>query len=350
MATHRSATLRDVAEEAGLSVSTISRALAGNPVIPEETQERARKAAAKLNYRPNAQARALRSARTNTIGLIVPNMLNQFFAELATSIQNSAVDASLCTLIASTNEDPDQLKRALEVMEDQRVDGLIVVPHAGGEEYINNLRAKGVPIILFDRHLEGCDAPAVISNPEPGLRAAITQLKENGHTRIGYLAGPDNTSTGVERRQTVEDLCNEFGGLDLVIAEGGYLLEEGFEGAENLLDAKVTAIIAGDSMMTLGALQAAHGRQLEIGEDISIVGFDNFLSFQVQKHPLTVIDQNVAQLGKTSFEILQHGINLAQERRRKAGRGQPIPNDNTPAITSLPTSLVVRDSIGPAKK
>ncbi|MDO4909290.1 MAG: LacI family DNA-binding transcriptional regulator [Corynebacterium sp.] len=349
MATHRSATLRDVAEEAGLSVSTISRALAGNPVIPEETQERARKAAAKLNYRPNAQARALRSARTNTIGLIVPNMLNQYFAELATSIQSSAVNAQLCTLIANTNDDPEQLKRALEVMEDQRVDGLIVVPHAGAEEAINNLRAKGVPVILFDRHLNGCDAPAVISNPEPGLRAALTQLKENGHSRIGYLTGPSDTSTGVERRQTVEDLSNEFGGIDLVIAEGGYLLEDGLAAADKLLDAKVTAIIAGDSMMTLGALQACHARKLEIGEEISVVGFDNFLSFQVQKHPLTVVDQNVEQLGKTTFEILQHGINLAQERRRNAGRGRPIPTDNTPAITSLPTSLVVRESVGPAR-
>lgn len=342
--THRSATLRDVAEEAGLSVSTISRALAGNPVIPEETQERARKAAAKLNYRPNAQARALRSARTNTIGLIVPNMLNQFFAELTTEIQTSAVNAQLCTLIANSNDDPEQLIRALEVMEDQRVDGLIVVPHVGAEEAINNLREKGVPVILFDRHLEGCDAPAVVSNPEPGLRAALEELKTKGHTHIGYLTGPSDTSTGIERLEVVQNLAQELG-FTLEIATGGYTLEDGHTAALDLLDRNVTAILAGDSMMTVGVLKSCHERKLDLGKDISLIGFDNFVTFVVQKHPLTVIDQNVSQLGKTTFELLQNSINLAHERRRAAGRGRPVPTDSTPAITSLPTSLVKRDSV-----
>lgn len=320
----RTPTLKDVAAEAGLSISTISRALAGNPVIPEETRKRALEAARRLGYRPNAQARALRSSKTDTIGVIIPNVSNQYFAELAQTIQTGATLANKCVVVATSNDDPYQLISALGVMENQRVDGVIVVPHIGTASAIQHLIDLNIPVVLLDRGLDGIEAPVVTSDPRPGLHAACRLLIENRYGRIGYLAGPDTTTTAKERLDVFQSMSHAAW---VTTHEGGYSMDEGYTAASALLDQGVEAIVAGDSMMTMGALRAIYERGLEVGKDVALVGFDDFDTFVLQPRPITIIDQNVTEMGDAAFTMLEELI-----------KRHPVES------VKIPTRLIVRDS------
>lgn len=317
-------TLKDVAQEAGLAVSTVSRALADHPAIPEKTKQRVRKAAQKLNYRPNAQARALRNAKTNTIGVVIPHLTNPYFAELAAAVQDAALEAGLYTLLGNSNDDPQQLIQAVEIMQSQRVDGLIVVPHVGTEAALSEIIANNTPLVLVDRELNSVNATSVSTDPSAGLDAAITLLATRGHQRIGYLAGPLDTSTGMDRLNAFKESCARQG-LEHSVHLGGYQEQQGYVGTQNILS-DVSAIIAGDSMMTIGALRACHDLNLRPGIDIELIGFDDFPVFQLQSPPLTIIDQDVSAMGRRAFSELQERIGGTSSVKK----------------VKLPTSLILR--------
>ncbi|GAA1425673.1 LacI family DNA-binding transcriptional regulator [Corynebacterium durum] len=324
-------TLKDIAAEVGVSISTVSRALADHPAIPQKTKQRVLKAAQKLNYRPNAQARALRNSKTNTIGLVIPNLFNPYFAELAAAVQNAAIDAGLYTLLGISNDDPKGLIQAVEIMQHQRVDGIIAVPHIGTEKELTALAKQNVPLVLVDRELDIVPATSVSTDPAEGIKAAVSMLVTGGHESIGYLAGPQDTSTGVDRLEAFRSACGSFGIDQYPMLLGGYVEEQGYVGTQELLKLGVSAIIAGDSMMTVGALRACHEHRLTPGFDIALVGFDDFPVFQLQNPPLTIINQHVSTMGAKAFEELH-----------KLLRG-----DSAQHKIKLPTTLIVRGSTPP---
>ncbi|QGU07970.1 Ribose operon repressor [Corynebacterium occultum] len=322
------ATLKEVAQLAGVSISTTSRALSGHSAISAGTAERVRAAAIELSYQPNAQARALRAARTSTIGLTIPSVINPYFAGLAAAVQHAASEASLSTILFTSEEDPEELAKALRVLAGHRVDGLLVVPHEENSEQLLELRNLGVPLVLVDRTLPDTEITSVSSDPTEGVTAAVRHLKERGHLSIGYLSGPVDTSTGRERLAAFHDACRAEGFGDQPVYPGGYEQREGYEGTRTLLAQGIRAIIAGDTMMSIGALEACHTLGVEVGRDIALVGFDDHPIFQLQPAPLTVIDQQVTELGIRAFEVLQHLI---------AG-------DTPPVSVRLPTKLKIRAS------
>lgn len=326
----RPATLKDVAKLAGVSVSTTSRALSGHPAITAATVAKVRAAAESLRYRPNVQARALRAARTGTIGLTIPSVINPYFAALAVAVQQAAGRAKLATILFNSNENAEELSLALQVLQDHRVDGIIAVPHENNLKQLSTIRDRGVPLVLVDRELPGTDIPSVSSDPGPGLSAAVAHLVAQGHRNIGYLAGPLSTSTGRLRLSIFNTACTAAGLPAQPVYHGGYQQSQGYAGTGELLDRGVSAIIAGDSMMSIGALEACHERQLQVGEDISLIGFDDNPVFRLQAAPLTIIDQNVTELGVRAFEILSDLM---------SGKSPPV-------TTTLPTTLRIRDSSG----
>lgn len=298
------ATLRDVAAAAGVSVSTASRALADNPVIAERTRERVRRCAEELNYRPNAQARALRSARTHIIGVTVPSLVNPYFAKMAHVIQQAAADHQLSTIISTTAENPDRLATSLDALSAQRVDGILAVPYIGSEDAFTRLRQARIPVILIDRELPAAALPTIASDPHPGIDAAVAHLLARGHTHIGYLSGPMTTSTGVGRLAAFEEACGRRGVEKREIYRGGYDRAIGYAGTEELLDRGVHAVIAGDSMMSVGALEACHARGVDIGRDLALIGFDDNATMRLQSSPVSVIDQDVADLATRGLHLL----------------------------------------------
>ncbi len=303
----RATTLKDIAQLTHLSVSTISRALSNNASIPESTRLRVVEAAESLNYRPNAQARALRKSRTDTIGLLVPNIENPYFATLAAAVQRHARKAGVSTILSNTEEDPELLNQALDIMDDQRLDGIIVVPHFQSERKVMELAGRNVPIVLADRSFNHATLPSVTSDPLPGMTAAVDLLTA-ADVSLGYLSGPQDTSTGRQRLGTFEGLCIDRGITGVSVYYGGYRQESGYEGIKVLLEQGVNAIIAGDSMMTIGALLAIHELDLKVGEELQLIGFDDSPIFQLQNPPLTIIDQHVAEMGRTAFDILKRII------------------------------------------
>ncbi len=313
----RATTLKDIAEVTQLSVSTISRALSNNASIPESTRQRVIDAAERLNYRPNAQARALRKSQTDTIGLIVPNIENPYFASLAAAVQKQARSAGVSTILTNSEENPELLNQTLDVMDDQRLDGIIVVPHFQTEQKAKELADRGVPIVLADRTFNHTNLPSVTSDPIPGMTAAVDLLTA-ADVSLGYLSGPQDTSTGRQRLGAFEDLCINRGITGVSVYYGGYRQESGYEGVKVLLEQGANAIIAGDSMMTIGALMAIHEMDLKIGEDLQLIGFDDNPIFRLQNPPLTIIDQHVADMGRTAFDLLQRII--AGDKERKSVR------------------------------
>lgn len=300
----RATTLKDIAQVTQLSVSTVSRALANNSSIPESTRQRVVEVAEKLNYRPNAQARALRKSRTDTIGLIIPNIENPYFSALAAAIQSVARQAGVSTILSNSEENPEILSQTLDIMDDQRLDGIIVVPHMQSKDKVVELAARGVPIVLADRCFEDTSIPSVTSDPTPGMTEAFDLLCA-ADVHLGYLAGPQDTSTGRQRLEAFEKLCVDREITGASVFYGGYRQVSGYDGIKVLIEQGANAIIAGDSMMTIGALHAIHEMDLKIGKDLQIIGFDNNPTFRLQNPPLTIIDQHVQEMGKAAFGILQ---------------------------------------------
>ncbi|HCG46436.1 MULTISPECIES: LacI family DNA-binding transcriptional regulator [Corynebacterium] len=317
------ATLKDVAAAAGVSVSTASRSLADNPAISEATRRRVKKAAASLNYHPNAQARALRSSRSNAIGLVIPSLVNPYFAAMAAAIEEAAEARGFATIITSSAEDGTKLASALDALSSRQVDGIVAVPMHGAEEALVATAALR-PLLLVDRHLG--DLPAVVSDPTPGIAAALALLKRRGHSRIGYLSGPDSTSTGRER---LEVFLRESSGLDVIVHDGGFRRKEGYKATLDLLDSQVTAIVAGDSMMTFGALEACHNAQVDIGKQLALVGFDDFVFLRYQPSPVSVIDQEVDRLGVAAVDSLIHAIETKTTPRGVVHPTRFIPRPST---------------------
>lgn len=335
MARSLQATLKDVARLAKVSTSTASRALSNNPAISEATREKVKECAKQLNYQPNEQARALRQSRTNIIGLIVPSLINPYFAEMGTTIQGRAAQLGMTTLIANTNEKLDELRASMEMMISQRVDGLIVVPSEGIDDLIERARDTGVPIVMLDRAIATEGVTSITSDASVGITQAVEHLKEQRHLPIGYLAGPDTTSTGRERKEAFKQACKDAGlTVEHIYHCKDYLVEEGRAGTKELLSKGVKALIAGDSMMTIGVLEQCRDENLEIGKDVAVVGFDNYPLFELQPKPITIIDQNVADMSVQAMDIL---YSLIEAIRKK----EQLPK---PQSLKTGTNLVVRQS------
>ena len=295
-------TLRDIARACGVSVSTVSRALANNPAIAEKTRAAIQAAAKELDYRPNAQARALKNSRTDAIGVVVPSLINPFFSAMTAAIEDEANKAGYATIITSSGESTPKITEAVEALRARQVDGIIAVPHAESVDMLE-LVARSTPLLFIDRYIPGCAIPAVISNSAPGIKAALEALASRGHKKVGYLAGPQTTSTGLERLEEFQRFSEDLG-MEQVIHHGGYLYEEGLTGTQKLLEQQPTAIIAGDSMMTFGALEALYRHNVDIGKQIALVGFDDFVFMRIQPAPVAIIDQNVEEMGRIALRNL----------------------------------------------
>lgn len=360
--THRP-TLKDVARAADVSVSTASRALSGSDRISQATRDLVAQAAAEIGYRPNIQARALRMSRSTTIAVVVPSLVNHYFAAMVTAIQEHAATRGITTIVAATNESAEEHSKALDALTDQRVAGIICVPHEDCAAQIRALAAGGTPVVLVDRTLPdpapptsdtaedaasasrpGPQAtpaiPTVTSDPRPGMTAALELLADAGSLPVGYLSGPMSTSTGRERLEVFTSAAAGLGLDTSHVFRGGYEQELGRRGAEELIDQGVAALFAGDSMMTVGVIEACHRRDLEIGVDIAVIGFDNQPLFDLQPRPITVIDQDVRRMALTALQILADLVNGAP-----GDATTETDHTGRPAHIRVPTRLITRRSV-----
>ncbi|SCL30245.1 transcriptional regulator, LacI family [Micromonospora rhizosphaerae] len=329
-------TLRDVAEAAGVHAATASRAL--NPetrrLVNAETARRVLKAAESLGYQPNPIARSLKTAKSRTIGLVIPDLTNPLFPPIVRGIEDVLGPAGYSALIVNTDHDPAREEALVASLRSRQVEGLIIATARLDHPLLRELHQQGVPMVLVNRRTENVDVPCVTPDDAAGVAMAVKHLAGLGHTRIAHLAGPTSTSTGVVRANAFRTALHEHGLDDdpsLIVACEYWTEEAGARALRHLLDsgADPSAIVAGNDLIALGCYDVFAERRISCPRDMSVVGFNDMPFLDKLRPPLTTIAVPHHQVGVEAARML---LELFEESARPA------------RSVLLPLSLVVRGS------
>ena len=300
--------MRDVARAAGVSVNTVSRALAGKPDVSPETRARVLEVAERLGYRPNKLAQGLRSNKTFTIGVIVTDIANPFFAELVKGVEEAARQNGYSIILEDTSESPEQEARAIEVMLSQRVDGLLLTPVQSQVEVVKEVLKSKIPLVLMGRYFPDLEAPYVVSDDFQGAILATEHLIELGHRDIAHVAGPLHISSAQDRLSGYRQALQEHGipAREGFVLAGAVTLRDGYEAGRELLklDPLPTAVFAYSDLVAIGLMQALMEEEVEIPGDVSLVGYDGIEFSAYTKVPLTTVRIPKRTLGQQAVEML----------------------------------------------
>jgi LacI family transcriptional regulator len=329
-------TLRDVAAAAGVHPATASRAL--NPetrrLVNAETARRVLRVAASLSYEPNPIARSLKTAKSRTIGLVLPDLTNPLFPPIVRGIDDVLGPTGYCSLIVNTDNDAAREQALVASLRSRQVDGLIVATARLDHPLLAQLHEQGVRMVLVNRRAEHLDVPSVTPDDAAGIGLAVDHLVRLGHRRVVHLAGPQTTSTGVIRARAFRSAIRDHG-LDedpaLVVVCSNWTEEEGARGLRQVIDsgAEFTAVVAGNDLIALGCYDVFRERGLRCPEDLSVVGFNNVPFIDKLWPPLTTIALPHHQIGVEAARMLLESLN------------QP---DRPARSVLLPVTLVTRES------
>lgn len=335
------ATMNDVARVANVSIATVSHVINGTRFVSAERVERVQLAMQELGYTPDATARSLRVGRTDTLGLVIPDNSNPFFAALARWIEEAGFEAGYTTILANSNERPDREHRYVSTLVSKRVDGLILSPSRGDHSTLARLlRNAQIPVVVVDREAQLPDADVVVYDNAGGSYEAVRYLIELGHTSIGCVAGPADTTSATQRvdgfRKALEDA-----GLPLpdhAVVEADFHFSGGREATARLLGTgeRFTALFAGNDLMAAGAIRELTERGIEVPRDMSVIGFDDAPLAEMITPALTTMRQPLQEMAHTAVSLLLSrvtGSDGAQPTRRV-----------------LPTALVIRESTAPPRR
>ena len=308
-------TLRDVAEAAGVHPATASRAL--NPstrgLVNADTARRVIRVAESLGYRPNPIARGLKTAKSGTVGLVIPDLTNPLFPPIVRGIEDVLEPAGYSGLIVNTDNDPRREQALVESLRSRQVEGLIVATALLDHPLLERLRREGVRMVLVNRRAEGVDLPSITPDDAAGVDLAVQHLAGLGHRRIVHLAGPATTSTGVVRARAFRAAVRELG-LDEdpgLIATCDYWSEDaGALALRGLLDAgtEVTAVVAGNDLIALGCYDVFLERGIDCPAEVSVVGFNDMPFLDKLRPPLTTIAIPHQQIGAEAARLLLDSI------------------------------------------
>jgi len=332
------ATLRDVAKRAGLSAATASRALSGHPHVDEATRRRVVRVARELGYRPNALARALRVRTTRTIGLIIPDIRNDFYAESATVLQGALESHGYRLILCISNGDPDHDRSYLRALAEHRVDGIVHVPSTPTEPDELDAGGRRIPLIELLRHSPEGRFDAIVSDDREGAAALTRHLVQLGHRRIALLTGPDAYSTTRYRVAGYRDGLHDVAvppGCDRVYY-GAYTSASGYALAREALAAtpRPTALFSSGSPLTSGVLRALAEARVRVPRDVSLVAFEDPEWYAMSVPALTCYALPLREMGRVAADRIVARVSDAAVRERAAD------------VLRFGGRLVVRDSTG----
>jgi LacI family transcriptional regulator len=298
--------LRDVAEAADVHMSTASRAL--NPktrsVVNAETAERVLAAAEKLGYSPHPLARGLRTSQTLSIGVVIPDLENPLFGPIIAGIEGGLVANGYSVLItAATSGNEGEAVRSLL---DHRVDGLILASASRTDPVLERLAEIGTPTVLVNRRAENVALPAIVGDDQLGIQLVVDHLVEMGHSVIGHIAGPDQMSTGWGRRRAFEEVMRDHG-LRIIVEDGvRFQVDPGVAATERLLEREpaITAIVAANDLLGLGAYRAVRAAGRRVGADIAITGYNDVTMLDLMEPPMTAVSVAYRQMGSQAAELV----------------------------------------------
>jgi LacI family transcriptional regulator len=335
----RSVTIRDVARLAEVHPGTVSRALNArtSDLVNRETAERVRRAAEQLGYRPNPIARGLKTNRSYTVGVLIPDMTNPLFPPILRGIEDRLDAAGYTALIVNTDNDPAHERRQLDAMLARQVDGFISATARLDTEELARVGAGGTPIVLVNRSLEDGSLPAVTVDDHHGSRLAVDHVVELGHERIAHVAGPQNVSTGHLRYLGFMAAMRDHGlevPTERLSFAHAFTEREGERACEAILAApgSVTAIVAANDRLAIGCYDALERHALRCPQEISITGFNDMPFVDRLRPPLTSVRIPQRDIGAVAADLLL----------RQLGDRPPDAHE-----VLLAPSLVVRKSTAP---
>ena len=294
------ATIKHVAARAGVSFTTVSHVVNGTRPVSDPVRSKVEAAIAELGYVPSGVARSLRVRATGTLGLLLPNASNPYFAELARGIEDHAERNGYSVILCNSDDDIDKQLRYLRVLLERRIDGLIVATVASDAAFAEALANLRVPLVLVDRSLDGVDADQLRVDHEQGAYLATRHLLELGHRRIVCIGGPASTQVAQLRAAGYQRALAEAGIEAQAVVDCPFTSPAGHAAAQTLLSAELrpTAIFAGNDMIALGVLRAAAERELQVPQQLSVVGFDDIEVSRYLHPALTTVGQCIGQLGE----------------------------------------------------
>ncbi|TCL75740.1 LacI family DNA-binding transcriptional regulator [Rhizobium sp. BK251] len=340
MTRERATSLKDVATAAGVSVTTVSRLLNGSLELPVETKQRIETAIQKLNYEPNPHARRLSRGRSDTIGLVVPDIANPFFATLVSAVEGEADRRGLALSLYATLNRTGREIAYLRLLDRNHVDGLVFVTNHPDDGELASLINQTGKVIVVDEDVPGASVPKLFCDNELGGYLAGKHLAEHGHRRVLYIGGPQEMISTRRRFHGLQKAMTEraTGKVELFRYEGDYTAEFGRAAAKRFLDEGMpaTAIFASSDEIAIGLIEVLRAQGVSIPEGVSVVGFDDVGPLHLFSPPLTAIRQPVRAIGQRALALLL-----------ETNWQQP---EATHAEELLPVEIVVRSSVAPPSK
>jgi LacI family transcriptional regulator len=302
--------IREVAKRAGVSLGTVSNVLNRPEIVAEETRQRVQLAIEEIGFVRNGSARQLRAGKSQYIGLVMLDVTNPFFTEVARGVEDAASQADCAVILCNSDDSLEKERRYLQVLEEQRARGVLITPVQSDASYLQRIRQRGIAVVLLDRPSRIKDLCSVSVDDVLGGELATMHLLELGHRRIGFVHGPLSIRQCLDRRRGVLRAVKVAGlDVDRVIVDvttAAQNAREGEASVEKLLcgKQKPTAVFCANDLLALGLIRSLMQRGLSIPGDMAIVGYDDVEFASVLSTPLTTIRQPKYELGRAAAELL----------------------------------------------
>jgi LacI family transcriptional regulator len=326
-------TIVEVAEQAGVSFGTVSRVINNDIHVKKETRERVLQTMQRLGFVANRQARSLAGGRSNSVGVLVPDLGTGYIGEIIRGIDAELSLTGLDLILYTTHRTASKEASYVANLATGMVDGLLLVLPRSPTDFIGNLTQRNFPFVLIDHQGTGCDCPAVGATNWQGGFNATEYLIKLGHRRIGFITGSMDLGCAVDRLAGYRSALRTYHIPETpeLVYEGTFFQPDGYAGASAFLDlpAPPTAIFASNDVMAMGCMDAVRNRGLRVPDDVSIVGFDDIPQASLVRPALTTINQPLEKMGRVATQIL---LDLLKHPEKEAER------------IELPTELILRDS------
>jgi len=331
-------TIVDVAERAGVSFGTVSRVINNDIHVKKETRERVLKAMQQMGFVANRQARSLAGGKSNTIGVLVPDLGTGYIGEIIRGIDAELSLSDLGLILYTTHRTASKEANYVANLATGMVDGLLLVLPRSPSDFVGNLTQRKFPFVLIDHQGVGCDCHAVGATNWQGGYHATEYLIKLGHSRIGFITGWMDLGCAIDRLDGYRAALRTYHIPEApeLVYEGTFFQPDGYAGATALLDLPVppTAIFASNDVMAMGCMDAVRNRGLRVPDDVSIVGFDDIPQASLVRPALTTINQPLEKMGRVATQVL---LDLLKHPEKEADR------------IELPTELIIRNSCMPVR-
>ena len=311
------ATIKDIARITGLGLATISSYLNGGNVR-EENRKKIEAAIKELNFEVNEVARGLKTKKTKTIGVVIPELNNKFCADIISSMEDHLRNHGYATIVCDCRTDKELEKSAVEFLYRKRVDGIVNMPVNSDGKHLMCFQKANKPIVLIDRKINGVDCDYVLVDNLAAAKNAVLKLIDMGHSKIGMIGGPEDVYTAQERMLGYKLALMEAGIIpeERLIEHGDYTINGGVHCIERLIknNKDMTAVFVANYEMTLGAVIGINELGIRIPDDISLIGFDSEELARACRPKLTIVTQPTTEIGKNVAELILNRVEAPSDK------------------------------------